>query len=147
MLGRKISDPFRVEEGGTQPGLDLLPVETELALNKVTVQSKGRSFLGPTLSGYEIHMGRTDNAGMVDPFVIKEDGHKDGAVSGRVAGTYFHGVFENSEFTAKFLSMVAESRRLNWRPFVVRYSREDEYNRLAAAVREHLKVDRIWNLL
>jgi adenosylcobyric acid synthase len=144
MLGNKVSDPAGAEEGGTQTGLGLLPVDTELELNKVTIRSTGRSFLGPIVDGYEIHMGRTAGAKSVDPFLVKENGEEDGAVSGRVAGTYFHGLFEGSEFTAKFLTLVAESRRLAWQPGALRYSKEEEYDRLAAVVREHLDVGRIW---
>jgi len=147
MLGRRVSDPYGVEEGGTSAGLDLLPVETQLEAEKVTVQSKGRSFLGPSVMGYEIHMGRTESARAVDPFIIKEDGTADGAVSGRVAGTYFHGLFENHEFTTKFLTMVAESRRLEWRPAAVGYSKEHEYNRLADVAREYLNLERIYEFI
>jgi len=147
MLGRIVSDPFGAEEGGRQAGLDFLPVETELELNKVTVQSKGRSFLGSDVSGYEIHMGRTAHLKSVEPFLTKEDGSNDGAVSGHVAGTYFHGLFENAEFTGKFLTIVAESRRLDWRPGGIRYSKDDEYERLAAVAREHLDLERICRLI
>jgi len=143
MLGKKISDPFGVEEGGAQEGIDLLPVETELDVTKVTVQSKGRSFLGPPLVGYEIHMGRTNCVKAVGPFLIKEDEDRDGVVVGRVAGTYFHGLFENGPFTEAFLTAVAESRRLDWRPGPVRYSKEAEYNRLADVVDQHLDVERL----
>ena len=63
------------------------------------MQSKGRSFLGPIVAGYEIHMGQTDRLRSIDPFLTKEDGRTDGAICGHVAGTYFHGLFENAEFT------------------------------------------------
>src|SRR5262245_27157424 len=122
MLGRTVSDPNGVEEGGSQAGLDLLPVETELDVHKVTVKSKGGSFFGPDVSGYEIHMGRTGHLKTMNPFITKEDGSKDGAILGRIAGTYFHGLFDNADFTAKFLSLAAESRRLEWRPGAARHS-------------------------
>jgi len=144
MLGRVVADPFGAEEGGTQPGLDFLPVETELELNKITVQSNGRSFLGPAVDGYEIHMGRTHHVKPVDPFITKSDGSEDGAVAGRVAGTYFHGVFDTADFTAKFLAVVAETRHLEWRPGAFRYSKDDEYERLAATAREHIDIEGIF---
>jgi adenosylcobyric acid synthase len=147
MLGRGVSDPHGAEEGGVETGLDLLPVETELERNKVTVQSKGRSWLGPDVAGYEIHMGRTNYLSNVAPFVIKEDGTKDGVVGGRVAGTYFHGLFDNADFTVKFLTGVAESRKLDWRPVVSRRSKDREYDRLAAVVREHLDMKRIYEVI
>jgi adenosylcobyric acid synthase len=147
MLGRRVSDPFATEEGGTQTGLDLLPVVTELETNKVTIQSKGRSFLGPIVTGYEIHMGRTDLLTAVDSFIVKETGSHDGVVVGHVAGTYFHGVFDNVDFTLKFLATVAASRQLDWRPPAFSYSKDDEYNRLAATAREHLNMQRIDELM
>ena len=147
MLGTTIADPFAVEEGGAEPGLDLLPVETELDINKVTVQSRGRSFLGGEVAGYEIHMGRTNPVKAVDPFLIKEDGERDGAIVRHVAGTYFHGLFENASFTERFLTVVAESRGLDWRPGTVRYSKEAEYDRLAGVVSEHLDLERILTFL
>jgi adenosylcobyric acid synthase len=147
MLGRMVSDPHGTEEGGVEAGLDLLAVETELETSKVTVQSKGRSFLGPDVAGYEIHMGRTRHLKDMDAFIIKEDATRDGAVAGRVAGTYFHGLFDNATFTMKFLTLVAENRNLEWRPVASRRSRDEEYDRLAAVVREHLDMKRIYELV
>src|SRR2546426_8244867 len=93
------------------------------------------------------HMGRTDHLRSIDPFLTRENGQTDGAVCGHVAGTYFHGLFENADFTAKFLTVIAESRQLDWRPSVIRYSRDDEYNRLAATVREHLDMERVYEVM
>ena len=56
-------------------------------------------------------------------------------------------LFENAGFTAKFLTMVAESRRLDWRPGTIRYSKDDEYDRLAAIACEHLDVERVCSLI
>lgn len=147
MLGRTVTDDHGVEEGGTIDGLDLLPVVTELETKKVTAQSEGRSFLGPVVRGYEIHMGRTKRIREAAAFLARNDGTEDGAVIGRIAGTYFHGLFENPEFTTAFLTHVAESRRLDWRPRQVRHSKDEEYNRLAAAAREHLDIQRIRELI
>lgn len=147
MLGRRVSDPHGTEEGGVEAGLNLLPVETELERNKVTVQSKGCSFLGPNVAGYEIHMGRTDYLEDIVPFIVKDDGTKDGAVVGRVGGTYFHGLFDSADFTVAFLTTVAESGKLDWRPVASRRSKDEEYDRLAAVVREHLNMNRIYELI
>jgi adenosylcobyric acid synthase len=147
MLGHEVIDPHGVEAGGCIEGLDLLPVETELETEKITVQSEGRSFAGPAVHGYEIHMGRTTEIRPLMPFLTKKDGTTDGAVAGRVAGTYFHGVFENAEFTTAFLARVAESRRLEWRPQQTHYSKDKEYERLAEAARRHLDIPRIRELI
>jgi adenosylcobyric acid synthase len=147
MLGRRIADPFAVEEGGSVEGLRLLPAQTELRREKVTVQSRGRSFIGVSVTGYEIHMGETEAFQSVDPFIEKEDGTCDGMVSNRVVGTYFHGLFDNPEFTRRFLSIVADSRGLQWRAIGAWHSKEDEYDRLAAAARRHLDINRIHELI
>jgi adenosylcobyric acid synthase len=69
MLGHVIRDPLHVEsERDASPGLGLLPVETVFAREKATEQVQARiaaecGFLaeiaGQTITGYEIHMGRT----------------------------------------------------------------------------------------
>ena len=69
MLGHVIRDPLRVEsERDSSPGLGLLPVETIFAREKATEQVEARiaaecgfleSIAGQTITGYEIHMGRT----------------------------------------------------------------------------------------
>jgi adenosylcobyric acid synthase len=64
-----------------------------------------------------------------------------------VAGTYFHGVFENADFTRVFLSNIAESRRLEWRPQHIRYSKDVEYDRLAETARRHLDIPGIRDLI
>ena len=68
MLGKEISDPQFVEEGGSIEGLGLLPVETVLEKEKVRTNFTG-SVVGATgvliglegtaVTGYEIHMGKT----------------------------------------------------------------------------------------
>lgn len=147
MLGRKISDPFGVESGGAADGLGLLPAETEMAREKLTVRSAGRSFLGPAISGYEIHMGRTTCAESVRPFVTKEDGSPDGIVAGRVAGTYFHGLFDNREFTEQFLAAIARDSEPGWLPVWPDVDRQNEYDRLAAIARSHLDMKMIYRIM
>jgi adenosylcobyric acid synthase len=146
MLGRKVGDPFGVEEGGSIDGLGLLPVETLLSREKTTIRSQGRSFGGAPVAGYEIHMGRTVALERVRPLILKEDGSEDGAITDRIAATYFHGLFDNETFAVEFLSLVAKSRKLEWRPSAPG-RKEKEYDRLAAAVREHLDVRRICELM
>jgi adenosylcobyric acid synthase len=146
MLGESVSDPFAVEMGGTK-GLGLLPTQTEMAREKITVQSSGRSFLGVTVKGYEIHMGRAAHTRAVEPFITRPDGTADGAVAGRVAGTYFHGLFENPEYTRRFLSIIARDRKLLWQPEFRDFDKDYEYDRLAAAASEHLDISRIYEML
>jgi adenosylcobyric acid synthase len=147
MLGRKVADPFGVEEGGSMDGLGLLPVVTQLSREKTTTRSHGQCVFGMPVSGYEIHMGQTEYVEPVTPLIVTEDAGPDGAFTGRIAATYFHGLFDNETFTIEFLSLVAKSRGLEWRPSQPERSKEQEYERLAAAVREHLDVRRICELI
>jgi adenosylcobyric acid synthase len=147
MLGQRVSDPFGVEEGGSVDGLGLLPVETSLGREKTTVRSQGRSCFGPHVTGYEIHMGQTVSPEAVTPLITKDDGSADGVLANRIAATYFHGLFDNDKFAMEFLARVAESRGLEWRPEAPLRNKEQEYDRLAAAVREHLDVRRICELM
>ena len=79
MLGRVIADPLGLEEGGQEPGLDLLPLATRLEAAKQLLRVSGRAcrcltavlpkgeIPGETgallpaqeVAGYEIHHGRT----------------------------------------------------------------------------------------
>jgi len=109
MLGAYVHDPHGVEtQDGGAPGMGLLDIETTLAKDKVTRRITARSHGDagePSLTGYEIHMGRTVlGRGSRPVFEVFENGegkpHDDGAVSadGRVWGTYIHGIFENDAF-------------------------------------------------
>jgi adenosylcobyric acid synthase len=95
MLGRAVSDPHRVESGGVEPGLGLLPVRTVLAPEKITRRVRARWLAGGRdFEGYEIHMGETTRVGARP--LLEIEGRAEGCVSpdGRVWGTYLHGLFE-----------------------------------------------------
>lgn len=78
-------------------GVGLLPVQTVFSPSKhVEAVTKKLSGTGPLsgisgdVSGYEIHMGETDTSR-----VSSHPLGRDSAASGRVLGTYLHGLFEN----------------------------------------------------
>jgi adenosylcobyric acid synthase len=125
MLGTLINDPHQVETSmGKIAGLGLLAVETELAPDKVTVQSVGElaadcwpAMAGIKVSGYEIHMGRTRLFTAARPLLRvagsnAEADHHDGAVNdeGTVWGTYFHGIFDNDDFRRRYLNELKQRR-------------------------------------
>ena len=135
MLGRVIADPHRVESGGREAGLGLLPVATTLARRKVTrrVRARWRPD-GPVFEAYEIHMGATRASGAPRP-LFEVAGRAEGCASpdGRVWGTYLHGLLESG---------AARRRVLDWAraapaPAAVgeardhRAIREEAYDRLA----------------
>ncbi|MEP2706477.1 MAG: cobyric acid synthase [Roseibium sp.] len=111
MLGKTISDPDGVEgTPGTLEGLGYLDVDTVLTSEKSLVAARGKHLAsGADVSGYEIHIGRTDGADCARPLLhIREDTGKpklDGAQStdGRVVGTYLHGLFTDDSFRKVYL--------------------------------------------
>ncbi|SHJ72302.1 adenosylcobyric acid synthase (glutamine-hydrolysing) [Aureimonas altamirensis DSM 21988] len=106
MLGRRIDDPEGVEgPAGGVDGLGLLAVDTVMEPRKTVRPARLRATTGEELSGYEIHLGRTEGPGRSRPFAVDAHG-PEGAVSadGRVIGTYLHGVFGNDAWRSRFLS-------------------------------------------
>ncbi len=107
MLGRTIADPGGVEgPAGTVAGLGLLAVDTVLGGDKTTeVVSALHKESGASLSGYEIHLGRSEGLDSSRPF-LEIGGRPDGAVSadGLVAGTYVHGLFASDDFRRAYLA-------------------------------------------
>ena len=120
MLGRTISDPYNVEQGGRSSGLGYLDIETELHKRKCTeqVEANPTGTLVPDQSivrGYQVHMGVTvhrnerpcfrlqrritSTAGDYPSAAYTAD-RFDGAIreDGLVWGTYIHGVFDEPGF-------------------------------------------------
>lgn len=110
MLGTSVADPDGVEGSpGNAPGLGLLDVVTTMTGSKRLEEVSGRSAIGNApFKGYEMHMGETDGADRARPFLIFNDGRKDGAVSagGRVSGCYVHGIFSDDGFRRAWLEAV-----------------------------------------
>ncbi|MFW6216783.1 MAG: cobyric acid synthase, partial [Desulfohalobiaceae bacterium] len=61
MLGEKVTDPLHVESSQeSSPGLELLPVITDMGKDKTLTQAKGLHLAsGEEVRGYEIHHGQT----------------------------------------------------------------------------------------
>ncbi|ETX28029.1 cobyric acid synthase [Roseivivax isoporae] len=106
MLGRRVSDPEGIEgPPGSDAGLGLLDVETVMTGDKrVTEAAAIHAATGTAFTGYEIHVGRTTGPDRARPFA-HVDGAAEGAVapSGRVAGSYLHGMFRDDRFRAAWL--------------------------------------------
>lgn len=106
MLGQAISDPDGLEGApATVDGLGLLKVFTEMSKGKTIKQVQGVcSRSSRTVQGYEIHIGTTTGEDTGQP-VFNIEGSDDGAISasGRVQGTYLHGLFGSDGFRAWWL--------------------------------------------
>jgi adenosylcobyric acid synthase len=122
MLGVTIQDPYGIENQGepcNRTALGLLPVRTVLGAEKTVRRVRGtlrcNLFLNDSappvpFEGYEIHVGETFyQAGAFSLADIEREGETksapDGAVSesGRVFGTYVHGLFDNDDFRHSFI--------------------------------------------
>ena len=141
MLGRRISDPLGIEgPAGSVEGLGLLDVVTEMTADKSTVPVQGRDCAtGAAVSGYEIHLGRTEGADCARPMLTIGD-RPDGAAScdRRVRGTYVHGLFSSDEFRRAWLAQFAVASQLAYEERI-----EQALDALADHLEAHLDVDRI----
>ena len=157
MLGRVVHDPDGVEgPPGDTPGLGFLEVETTLYTEKVLTCSAGRWLAdGSPVDGYEIHMGRTVRRPGVAPLIGvtarggREAGEPDGAAdgSGRIWGTYFHGLFDNPGFRRRFLASLDPSypAAADSGPEESGLAfRDRQYGLLADHFRAHLDLDRLF---
>jgi adenosylcobyric acid synthase len=121
MLGISIEDPSGVESSGiprAMPGLGALQVRTIMRKEKTVRRATGTARIhgAPLVSGYEIHMGETQYENGAEPFaVIVREGEQqtvpDGSIasSGRVWGTYIHGIFDDDCFRHKFVDSAREA--------------------------------------
>lgn len=126
MLGRTISDPYAVEQGGISSGLGYLDIKTELSKRKCTtqVEASPTDTLVPDqriVRGYQVHMGvtvcrnehpcfrlqrRVTSIGGDHPSTTVTEDTCDGAIrgDGLVWGTYIHGVFDEPHFRRAWLN-------------------------------------------
>lgn len=171
MLGERIADAAGSEGGGEINGIGLLPVTTVFHKEKQRSRISGRvgslpkdwqTFCGLNVEGYEIHMGECDyrvehreaDCGSV-PFCTLADGRADGCAQGRVLGTYLHGIMETDEFTKRLILLLGEEKgidrnileeaaanSLSYHAF-----KESQYDLLADAVRRHLDISKIYDIM
>ncbi|MBX6314719.1 MAG: cobyric acid synthase [Isosphaeraceae bacterium] len=160
MLGRGIEDPQGVEsDRPSVAGLGLLDAATRFEPAKARHRVAGRVRDGgwPIL-GYEIHMGHTRLGPGASPWcdlVRQADGEAiaDGAIdaTGRVFGTYVHGLFDSLPFTAALVDRLRARR--GWRPLdAARWQAHRDvlaarYAALADLLREHLDLEPVWAAL
>jgi len=147
MLGKVIHDPLKIEsKNTTTAGLALLDIETTLEKNKQLHNVYGKIVnTNAEISGYEIHAGISSGAGLEQPFVQLET-HCDGAISAdkKIIGTYLHGLFESST-ACRWLLDWAGLKNIQNEDYQQR--REDDINRLADAIEQHLDMTSIQQLL
>jgi adenosylcobyric acid synthase len=143
MLGTSIEDTVE-SRSGRVAGFGLLPVRTVFHPQKLVAQTRQVLDDGAVIHGYQIHHGR----------VVVEGGHElfvgEGCVDGSVAGSTWHGLFENDDWRRRFLTEVAAS---TGRRFIADTStnfahrREERIDALADLIEEHLDTDSLRALL
>jgi len=165
MLGTAIYDPDGSESDTPEvAGLGLLPIVTHFSHEKQTVRAGGQvaanaglfaGASGQPCNGYEIHMGRTVLAAGALPLlhITQRSGQPasdtDGATraDGRVAGTYLHGLFDTNALRHALLANLAAQRGTTRTVAPTHFDREAQYDRLAAAVRAHLDMARLSQII
>jgi adenosylcobyric acid synthase len=145
-MGIEVCDPDH-QEGDIErlPGLGLLPITTNMSNEKTTRQVRceyGR--------GYEIHMGETRPFGDAkpSPLLHLEDGSDDGyMVDQKCMGTYVHGILDNAPFVDFLLSPFSEKIEQAGKPFDYQAFKEEQYDKLALHVRQHVEMEKIYQIL
>ena len=146
LMGIEVCDPDH-QEGDIErlPGLGLLPVTTNMSNEKTTRQvtcEYGR--------GYEIHMGETRPFGDAkpSPLLHLEDGSDDGyMIDLKCMGTYVHGILDNAPFVDFLLSPFSDKIKQAGKPFDYQAFKEEQYDKLALHVRQHVEMEKIYQIL
>ncbi|VGO14908.1 Cobyric acid synthase [Pontiella desulfatans] len=155
MLGKQVHDPLGIEgDPGSSEGFDLLDLETTLEKDKVLSRSQGRFADGTFIDGYEIHMGKTTLGSNANPMVIVSSRNRqavkdvDGAVSpdGRIAGSYFHGLFDFPEFRNQYLSSLNPGYAAEDAQAATEF-KQTQYDLLATHFEQHLDMDRLMRIV
>lgn len=150
MLGQHIADPFAMEsEQQSCVGLGYLPLYTVLQQEKTltriagTLQLAGRE---AKVQGYEIHLGQTTASAPCRPLFRDSNSACPGYLSAdnQVAGCYWHGLFDDptalqllASWAGRPIDLVSD----------LQSRQQHSFDRLAAAGKQHLALDRLRQLL
>ena len=167
MLGEELRDPDKVEEGGTMRGMGLLPLETVFTKEKTRTRVSGRfchvdgalkSLEGKELESYEIHMGVTrkrdgqEEQAAMSQIKDQVSGRRsmDGYSRGNVYGSYIHGIFDREGVAEEIAESLAKKKGVSLKEIKnksLKDWKEEQYDLLADALREHLDMKAIYQIL
>lgn len=160
MLGEQLIDSEGVERGGQMRGMGLLNTKTVFVGEKTRTQIRGKvtegfgdfeKLRGMEVSGYEIHMGVTENLGGCRPCIVLEDGRTDALLNGdgTVFGSYLHGIFDSDGVTEAVISKLCEKKgiALETAVFDLKTYKEEQYNLLADLIRSSLDMEKVYDIL
>jgi adenosylcobyric acid synthase len=131
MLGQMVSDPDGLEGTvASLPGLGLLPIHTTMTAEKTTKQVTFL-FEGQACRGYEIHQGVSDT----DQAIMQTD---------HCIGTYIHGFLDN----APVIDYLLRDKVTGSAPVQsLAAFKEEQYDRLADHVRQHVNMEKLYQIL
>ncbi len=165
MLGETLADPQGVEGGGFLRGMGLLPLDTVFAGEKTRTRIEGtfaqmsgllQELSGERFDGYEIHMGVTALKEGAKPLTKLTNTAKgsavsaDGAQRGNIYGTYVHGIFDRKNVAEAVVRALGKAKGLDMQEIgAVDFAefKEKQYNILADALRAHLDMKYIYQIL
>lgn len=145
MLGQWIHDPDGIDgPAGSAAALGLLDVSTTMHSEKQTRNVVGHCARSEVpVTGYEIHVGITAGPDTHRPTMIIE-GRPDGASdsTGRIEGTYLHGLFTNNAYRSHWLEAHKSgvSSTLDYETSI-----EQELDKLADGLEASLDIDALFN--
>lgn len=176
MMGRRLRDSRGLESGTENTevrGMGLLETETEFEEEKMRTQVTGTfeklpgifsALAGKSISGYEIHMGRTRCLAGAK-FLLKlsecqkrEEEEKperifekpDGCFKENVCGTYVHGIFDAPGVVESLAEALLSKKGMslsNRQNFDYSAYREEQFDLLAGELRKSLDMDLIYKIL
>jgi adenosylcobyric acid synthase len=159
MLGLNIRDVGNTEGGGEIAGMGLLPIHTEFIPEKRRSRSLGTiigapgalsALNGAAVEGYEIHMGVSRREDGAAPLLRLTGGAEDGCADGNIAGTYLHGFFDSDTCRDALTAALCERKGIPApcaRAFDFASYKQEQFDKLAAALREHLDMAFIYRVL
>lgn len=179
MLGYELADPEHIEQGGSMQGMGLLPLRTVFGRQKTRSRVKGKicnlkgsyqKLTNTDFSGYEIHMGMTENLQNRQNMQENDDicmtteiqqlmhltyedqsgSTSDGYVSGGCMGTYVHGIFEDGSFCNALLQLLAERKGLTWnggRKLSYLAYKNRQYDLLADLIRDNMDMKALYRII
>jgi adenosylcobyric acid synthase len=148
MLGSYINDTLGVETAGGEGirGMGLLPVKTDFFPEKQRrrIYAKTDVFGAEqvSLEAYEIHMGHTTVAGGATPPLVTQ--------SGTIYGTYLHGFFDSAACRTALNGFLRKRKGIlpgERRSFDLKQYKQEQFDKLALAVRKSLDMKFIYKIL
>ncbi|MDO3384575.1 cobyric acid synthase [Gilvimarinus sp. SDUM040013] len=151
MLGQAINDPEGIEgPPGNMAGLGLFDYVTTLKANKTLNNVRGEFQLGgcsALFSGYEIHCGVSVGSALEKGVFQLDNGTHDGAISadGQILSTYIHGLFDHPKALEQLLQWASDASA-QWQEFDLDVHRNNQLNRLADTLEQHLNAEWLMQL-